>query len=65
MSRHEYEMSKKIAAEDYPFYAVVMAAMRQADSSNLLALKREFPLVYTELQQRYASPGGALPGDPT
>jgi len=32
MSRYDYEISKDI---DYPFYALIMAAMRKADSFNL------------------------------
>jgi hypothetical protein len=60
MSLHEYEMSKEIALHDYPFYAIVMAAMRQADTNNLSALTAAFPNVRKELQERYNSPGGVL-----
>lgn len=61
MSRHDYEMSKRIDALDFPFYALVMAAMRRADTANTEALKRAFPDVWDELQARYWAPGGFLP----
>lgn len=63
MSLHEYEQSKVIAMEDYPFYAIVMAAMRQADTYNLQLLENAFPGTLRELQERYNAPGGILEGD--
>ena len=63
MSRFDYEASKRIRAEGYPFYAVLMAAMRQADSSNAARLRLAFPEVWNELQARYEAPGGYLPGE--
>lgn len=63
MSHFDYEASKHIAAEDYPFYALVMAAMRQADTDNAARLRGAFPLVWHELQQRYNAPGGYLSGE--
>jgi hypothetical protein len=63
MSRHDYEMSKHISAQDYPFYALVMATMRQADTDNSLILQLAFPDVWSELQDRYNAPGGILPED--
>ena len=60
MSLHEYVMSQEIAKEDYPFYALIMAAMRQADSHNIHMLDRAFPEVYIEMKERYNAPGGAL-----
>ena len=63
MSHYDYEMSKHISAEDYPFYALIMAAMRQADSGNLYSLREAFPSVLSELQVRYNAPGGLLPGE--
>lgn len=63
MSRFDYEVSKKIAAEDYPFYSLIMAAMRQADTHNMRLLTAAFPAVAEELRERYNSPGGFLPGD--
>lgn len=61
MSLYDYATSIKISAEGYPFYSLVMAAMRQADTDNLLLLKEAFPRVYAELVIRYNSPGGKMP----
>lgn len=63
MSRFDYEASKKISMEDYPFYALIMAAMRQADSTNLSRLRSAFPAVWDELQARYHAPGGIIESD--
>ena len=63
MSYFDYEMSKRIAAEDYPFYALIMAAMRQASTRNQEALEKAFPDVWEELRYRYNSPGGSHPMD--
>jgi hypothetical protein len=40
-----------------------MAAMRQADSDNIVRLRVAFPEVYDELHKRYGAPGGILPTD--
>lgn len=64
MSHFDYEASKVIGRNDFPFYALVMAAMRQADTGNLALLERAFPFVAAELRARYNAPGGALPGEP-
>jgi hypothetical protein len=64
MSHSDYEISKQIAADDPPFSALIMAAMRKADSRNLAWLKAAFPDTYDELQARYNAPGGLLPSDP-
>ncbi len=61
----EYESSKHIALQDHPFYALVMAAMRQADEENLRRLRLGFEDVWQELQARYHAPGGVLPGEPS
>ena len=63
MSYFDYEMSKRIAAEDYPFYALIMAAMRQADTNNLLRLQEAFPEIWAELKYRFMSPDGIHPMD--
>ena len=60
MSYHEYMVSRKISAQDHPFYALIMSAMRQADSDNIKKLKFIFPSVYDELYERYHAPGGLL-----
>lgn len=63
MSWHEYDASRDLAAQDPPFYGIIMAAMRQADDDNLELLKGCWPDVFDELQARYNAPGGLLPGE--
>ena len=63
MSYYDYIQSQEITAKGYYFYALIMAAMRQADSDNIEKLKSIFPDVYTELKTRYNAPGGLLPGE--
>lgn len=63
MSLYDYKRSQHIAALDEPFYALIMAAMRQADTGNELALRSIFPEVWSELKARYHAPGGWLPRD--
>lgn len=60
MSRYDYEMSKKIEAQDYPFEALVMAAARKADTHNMAALSKAFPETVAELRERFNAPGGLL-----
>jgi hypothetical protein len=63
VSHHDYNASKALAALDPPFYALVMAAMRGADTRNAEKLRRAFPETWDELQARYNAPGGLLPGE--
>ena len=63
MSRFDYEQSKYMVALDYSFYALIMAAMRQADTQNLFLLRQAFPDTWDELEARYHAPGGLLPGE--
>lgn len=63
MSLFDYEVSKRLARSDPPFYALIMAAMRCADTGNLERLQRSFPDVHAELEARYNAPGGLLPGE--
>ena len=63
MSHFDYKMSQQIAAEDYPFYALIMAAMRQADTGNAELLEEAFPKIWADLPARYNAPGGILPGE--
>tara|TARA_Y100000310_G_scaffold336960_1_gene422820 strand:- start:3222 stop:3479 length:258 start_codon:yes stop_codon:yes gene_type:complete len=60
---YAYRESQEIAAKDYGFYALVMAAMRKADDNNLFLLKRSWPGLWDELQARYNAPGGVLEED--
>lgn len=63
MTLYDYEMSQHIEAQGYPFYALVMACMRQADSKNLAKLQAEWPGVWDELNRRYHVRGGTIPED--
>lgn len=63
MSHHDYRASQLISAERPPFYALIMAAMRQADTLNCRKLASAFPDIWEELQARYDAPGGYLEGE--
>lgn len=63
MSLYDYRVSQQLEAADAPFYALVMAAMKRADHDNLELLKRAWPNVWRELEQRYHAPGGRLGGE--
>ena len=56
---HDYQMSGE-AARQFEFYALLMAAMRKADSLNFVKLASVFPEVAKTLQARYDAPGGML-----
>ena len=60
MSLYDYEKSKEI---DAPFYAIIMAAMRKADTNNMALLNLIYPQVYQEFMERYNAPGGVIEGD--
>lgn len=61
MSLHDYEVSKRL--DGTPFFALIMAAMRGADTRNAEALKTAFPHVWEELDYRYNAPQGLLRGE--
>lgn len=63
MSLHEYETSREIYAKDYPFYSIIMAAMRHADDKNERLLRDAWPEVWEELSARYNARGGLLPDE--
>jgi hypothetical protein len=66
MSLYDYRAALFISAGNYCFYALIMAAMRQADTENLERLKEAFPETWAEFERRYyssASPDGRLPGE--
>lgn len=63
MSYYDYETSRLIAAKDFSFYSLIMAAIRRADGINLQKLQQAFPETFAELQTRYNSPGGKLPDE--
>ena len=61
MSLYDYTKARELAMnDDIPFYALVMAAMRRADSMNAAKLERAFPHCWHELQARYDAPEGKL-----
>jgi len=64
MSLYDYQQSKDLAYNN-EFYALLMAAMREADDDNLIKLYSAFPETFTELQARYNAPGGQLEGEST
>ena len=64
MSLYEYGVGQTIEREEYPFYALIQAAMRQADTDNARKLQAAFPKIWEELQARFHAPGGLLPEDP-
>ena len=64
MSLYDYHRSKEIAGLDLPFYALIMAAMRQADTPNTAKLQAAWPELYDEIRERYNAPGGLI-GDET
>lgn len=63
MSLHDYRIGRKIADADPPFYALIQAAMRRADTENLGKLSAAWPEVFTELLMRHEAPRGVLPAD--
>jgi hypothetical protein len=63
MSYHEYMISRKMTSTDPPFYALIMCAMRKADTTNAAKLRAAFPDVWNEFQARYNAPGGVLADD--
>lgn len=63
MSLYDYRYSRQIAADDPPFYALIMAALRGADSENQRKLEAAWPETCAELRARYNAPGGLLPGE--
>ena len=58
-----YSASVELLKNDPPFYGLIMAAMRKADSTNAAILKAAFPEVWDDFQARYFAPGGILDPD--
>ena len=63
MSLYDYRVSKELSASDPPFAALIMAALRKADSTNAYKLRAAFPEICAEMQARYDAPGGVLPAE--
>lgn len=64
MSLHSYMVSYDLATHDYPFEALIMAAMRKADTRNSRLLHDAFPAIHDELYARYNAPGGRIGDEP-
>lgn len=64
MSLFDYRRSEALYQADVPFDALIMAAMRKADTVNTYKLRSMWPDLWSELERRYHSPGGVLHGDP-
>ena len=60
MSLHEYLCSQAISAGDPPFYALLFAMIRKADSENASKICRCWPEKFREMQRRYNAPGGII-----
>lgn len=60
MGLHSYLRSIELNKHNYPFYTLIMSAMRKADSINIELLKEAFPDIYEELDARYNAPGGRI-----
>lgn len=57
LSVFDYQESLRIEIRGAPFYAVLAAAMRRADSENLERLRFMFPIIYTDLERWRNTPG--------
>lgn len=65
MDLYTYRAGLDVAALDAPFYALIQAAMRKADTINEYKLRAAWPEVWDDLQARYNAPGGILEGEQT
>ena len=63
MSLYDYQRSLHISNQNEPFYALMMALIRHADTKNLAILKANWPHIWEEFYARYNSPGGVLESD--
>lgn len=63
ISHEAYMIGQRIVAEGPPFYALIQAAMRQADTDNLDKLKAAWPEAWVNLHDRWLAPGGYLEGE--
>jgi len=63
MTYNDYICGRELDVHDHPFYGLIQAAMRRADTKNLEMLKTCWPEIWDDLQKRYNAPGGRLEGD--
>jgi len=55
-----YDYTRSMYLCDEPFYALLFACFRRADSNNLARLQEAFPEAYAEFVARYNAPGGVI-----
>lgn len=60
MSLYDYQCSLTLSKEDPPFSALIMSAIRKADSENADKLEAAWPEVWREFAERYNTPGGVI-----
>ena len=60
MSLYSYWQSQNLSSSDPDFAALIMAAIRKADTENNARLQSAFPEIYQEFTERYHAPGGRL-----
>jgi hypothetical protein len=58
---YDFEASLHIAARPEPFYALLGALIRKADTSNRAKIKAMWPEEYETFWRRYNAPAGVLP----
>jgi hypothetical protein len=63
MSLHEYLYSKTLDKYDPPFYGLLFAMLRKADSENVRLISRDWPEKYEEFGARYHAGYGIIPED--
>jgi hypothetical protein len=63
MSYYDYSKSRELLLDDPPYAALIMAAMRKADTTNVAILQEAYPQIWHELQERYNALGGLLTGE--
>jgi hypothetical protein len=63
MSHYDYKCSQRISAQGQPYYALIMAAIRDGDSDNREILRHAFPDTWDEFWARFNAPDGRLPGE--
>lgn len=63
LMHYDYMQSQQLAQRDPSFAALIMAALRKADTENAAKLRAAFPEIYDEMHARYHAPGGILTSD--
>lgn len=63
MSLYDYRVSLKIGRSDPPFYSLIMAALRKADTVNSNKINAMWPELYAEFAERYHAPAGVIESD--